>query len=322
MFKAIGVAMVLLALVGGVAVGLSPAMRAAAHQQWTDRFGWTEEARRIAPVRFAQHAERRLAQDLDQMKQTRRELAAEVGQLVRRARQQQALHDQGATLADEFRAEYQEAEANGGFPITVRNAAYTRPQAEAQVSMLLAETAGYEQSLALLEGVRQQAEAQLEALAVKINQTEAQLATLATKRELLRAGRLTAEGERLLAQVDELMTGNARVIAENPVRTVEELLAATPQPANPAGRQAVAEFLAQRPAATEHRVMRQEVPVEKPEMEAEADADVEPEATISGVPATFEAPTDAEPVRKPRNKKRRPADDSVHADARPIFQQW
>lgn len=322
MFKTFAAVLMVLAVVGGVAAGLSPAMRAAAYQQWTERFGWTEDARRADPEGFARHAERRLAQDLDQMQQTRRELAAEVGQLVRRARQQQALHDQGATLADEFRVRYQEAEANGGFPITVRNAAYTRPQAESQVSMLLAETAGYEQSLALIDGVRQQAEAQLEALAVKINQTEAQLATLATKRELLRAGRLTAEGEALLAQVDELMTGNARVIAENPVRTVEELLASTSQPANPAGRQAVAEFLARRPGATEHQVMRQEVPARKPEVEAEADADVEPTADISGVPVTFEAPADAEPVQAPRNKKRRPADDSAQADARPVFQQW
>ncbi len=308
MFKSIAAVLVVLAVVGGVAVGLSPAMRAAAYQQWANRFGWNEEARRADPVGFAQHAEHRLAQDLEEMQRTRRELAAEVGQLVRKTRQQQAMHDQGATLADEFRAQYQEAEANGGFPITVRNAAYTRQQAEAQVSMLLAETAGYEQSLGLIDGVRQQAEAQLEALAVKINQTEAQLATLATKRGLLRAGQLTAEGEQLLAQVDELMTGNARVIAENPVRTVEELLAATPQSANPAGRQAVTEFLTQRPSATEHRVMRQEVPVEKPEVEA----------------ATFEVPTTDEPVQAPRNKnkKPRPATDSAEADARPVFQQW
>ena len=35
---------------------------------------------------------------------------------------------------------------------------------------------------------------------------------------------MTSDGEKLLAQVDDLLHGNAQVIASNPVRTVQELL--------------------------------------------------------------------------------------------------
>ena len=42
MFKTFAAVLVVLTVVSGVAVGLSPAMRAAARQQWTERFGWTE----------------------------------------------------------------------------------------------------------------------------------------------------------------------------------------------------------------------------------------------------------------------------------------
>jgi phage shock protein A len=147
---------------------------------------------------------------------------------------------------------YQTAQADGRFPVEVRGAAYTESQVRSQVSMLLAEAEGYEASLADLESVRATAEAKIEELAVRINRTEAQLASLATKRELLRARQLTAAGEQLLAQVDELMTGNRQTIDANPVATVRELLARTP--AKQEGRatdRKVEEFLTAKPAKPE-----------------------------------------------------------------------
>ena len=319
MFKALSTTLLGLVTVVAVAVGLSPALRTAATQQWSNHFGWTDAARQADPVGFAQYAERQLSRDLEELQRTRRELAAEVGQLVRRTRQQQALRDQGMALAEEFRTQYQLASANGGFPLVVRNAAYTREQAEAQVSHLLAEMEGYEQSLALLTQVRQEAEVRLEALVVKVNQTETQLATLGTKRGLLRAERLSADGELLLAQLDELLTGNAQVIAENPVRTVEELLAAAPQPAATAvGRQAVEAFLSARSAVAEPGVMRQEARSESTEHGSEQAGEVMP--TSFHVSVGDE--TASASVTVGGERKRRPAASADAADPRPVFQQW
>jgi len=42
-------------------------------------------------------------------------------------------------LAEEFRGAYREAAAHGGFPVTVREAAYTEDQLGSQVSLLLAQ---------------------------------------------------------------------------------------------------------------------------------------------------------------------------------------
>jgi len=232
----------------GAAVVASPALRAHVYQQWAGLCGWTEKARQADPVGFASYAERRLKHDLQVMEKTRRELAAEVGQLSREIREQQALGDQARQLAEEFRTEYQLASTNGGFPIEVRAAAYTEGQAKSQVSMLLAEADGYKQSLDQLTKVRKEAESKIEELVVRINGTETQLAALSTKRELLRARQLTAEGEQLLAQMDELMTGNTQVIQGNPVRTVRELLdAPVAKPHKTASLQRVEEFLAAKP---------------------------------------------------------------------------
>ena len=179
---------------------------------------------------MSRHVERILQRDLDKLQKTRQDLDGEIGALSRKRREQQALADQAATLAEEFRQAYQTAAAKGGFPVTVRHAAYTQEQVESQVSLLLAESEGYRDAVVRLDDVRGQAEVRLEALTVQINTTQTQLAALPTQRELLRARVLSDEGEQLVAHVDRLLDVNHRVIQGNPVRGVAELIAA-PTPA-------------------------------------------------------------------------------------------
>ncbi len=220
--------LVVLGVAGAAVWTFSPGLRTQMTALWDSHTGWTEAARQADPAGFAAHAEAKLQQDLAKMDATRRQFTAEVGRLSKTAREQSALAEQARRLAEQFRDVYQTAQADGRFPVEVRGAAYTQSQVRSQVSMLLAEAEGYEAALDDLESVRATAEAKIEELAVRINRIEAQLASLATKRELLRARQLTAAGEELLAQVDELMTGNRQTIDANPVATVRELLARTP----------------------------------------------------------------------------------------------
>jgi hypothetical protein len=67
---------------------------------------------------------------------------------------------------------------------------------------------------------------------------------------MLRARQLTAAGEKLLAQVDQLLDQNSRALADNPVRTVRELLRASEEPSGiRATESAVDAFLAQLPVS-------------------------------------------------------------------------
>jgi len=264
MFKRAIVSVALLAATCAVAFTASPAVRAKAYQQWAQWTGWTEDARRADPVGFANHAQEKLGRDLELMQKTRRELSAEVGQLARKIREQEALGDQAMVLAGEFRTQYQQVSTGERNPVVVRGAAYTEAQVRSQVSMLLAEAEGYQQSVGQLREVKQEAETQIETLAVRISATEAQLAGLSAKRELLRARRLSAEGEQLLAQVDELMTGNAQLIEGNPVRTVRELMdAPTAKPGKPVAVRRVEEFLAQEPPVDRTPIDQTPVEVEQ-----------------------------------------------------------
>jgi len=299
-----------LGLVAAGALVVHPALRAKVARSYQRVTGWDEAARQADPVGFVQYAEHKLRQDLAAMQKTRRELAGEVGALASKQREQQDLADQAQRLAEEFRDAYQAAESTNGFPLVVRNAAYTRAQVHSQVSMLLAESEGYQQSLANVESVQADAEHRLEELAVRINATESQLASLGTKRELLRARELTTQGQELLTQVDDLLNGNTEMLTGNPVRTVRELVNA--QQVKPTGHvpdQRVAQFLAT------VSVSKPQIPDHKRQVPGEASDPTE----VDDVPVSIIQHLESSPERPKR--AHRPAKQRGATSGKPIFQQ-
>jgi hypothetical protein len=232
-------------LAAGVMYATGPGFRTGVNQQVNNWIGWTEAARQADPVGFTNYVDQSLRRDLSTLQVTEAELGKEVEALARESRKHQALAEHAERLSVEFREAYQQAQSNGGFPVTVRHAAYTAEQVESQVSLLLAEAEGYRAALEQLEKVRQMAEEKLESLAVRINTTEAQLAMLPTQRELLRARVLSDAGEQLVAQVGHLLEDNRQIIQGNPVRSVVDLIAAPTEGTKPrSSLQAAREFLA------------------------------------------------------------------------------
>jgi hypothetical protein len=232
------------------AYAASPALRARVARETQSLLGWTEVARRADPEGFTNFVESRLSRDLEQLQETRRGLAVELGSLVKQAKEQQLLLDHAEQFAGDFRQTFQQASDSDQFPVTVRNAEYSKEDVVSQVSLLLAEADGYRQSIGKLDAVRRQAEQRLEQITVRLNSTQTQLASIATQRGLLRARKLSDEGERLVAQVDQLLNANQVVMHANPVRSVRELLASSeqgkPQPRLEVARQ----FLITKPETT------------------------------------------------------------------------
>jgi hypothetical protein len=328
MFKRIVIWLLVLLAGGGAAtMAIStycPGLWTQIDRKLTEVAGWTEEARQADPVGFVEYASRKLRHDVEAMQKTRRDLAAEIGGLAHELRDQRALRDHARAMAEEFRAKYQEAAAKKSFPIEVRGAAYTAEQAKSQVSMLLAEAAGYEAAIAKLEEVRKEAESQLEALTVRIDKTESQLAALAAQREVLRVRKLSEVEEELLAQVENLLKDNDQAVAANPIRNVRELIAAAETPQRKrAQEQAVEAFLVQRATHPAGRVVRGPQAVERPKPEANPDkkSPPKPEAAPSAPvqPAVFVegrgpalAETGINPTKKPNSTNPK----------KPVFQQF
>jgi hypothetical protein len=236
---------VLALMAGGVMYAVGPGFRTSVNQQVQHWVGWTEAARQADPVGFTSYVEARLRKDLRSLQTAERDLSREVDTLARETRKQRALAEHAQRLCEEFRQAYQHAQINGGFPLTVRNAGYTREQVESQVSLLLAEAAGYRAALEQLAKIQQQAEERLETLVVRINNTETQLAMLPMQRNLLRAQVLSDAGQHLVAQVEQLLEGNRQIIQGNPVRSVADLIAVPAEPAKTRSNlQAARDFLA------------------------------------------------------------------------------
>jgi hypothetical protein len=212
-------------VVGAVLYATGPGFRTTVNQHMNDWIGWTEAARQADPVGFTNHVEGSLKRDLATMHNTRDALNKETATLATEIHNQEALAEHAERLATEFRDAYQQAHASDSFPVTVRNAAYTAEQVESQVSLLLAEAAGYRAAIDKLTKIRQQAEQKLEEVTVRIANTDTQLAALPAERELLRARVLSDAGQELVASVDALLEGNRQVIQGNPVRSVAELIA-------------------------------------------------------------------------------------------------
>jgi hypothetical protein len=236
---------VLAVVAGGAMYAVGPGFRTSVNQQVQDWVGWTEAARQADPVGFTNYVEARLRKDLTSLRTAEKDVSREVDILTREIRKQRAFAEHAQRLCEEFRQAYQHAQGNGRFPLTVRNAGYTREQVESQVSLLLAEADGYRAALEQLVKIQQQAEERLETLVVRINSTETQLALLPMQRNLLRAQVLSDAGQHLVAQVEQLLDGNRQIIQGNPVRSVADLLAVPAEPAKPRSNlQAAHDFLA------------------------------------------------------------------------------
>lgn len=183
--------------------------------------GWDEAARREDPVGYLDFVESQLRDDLGKMHETRRSLATELSSISEKEQELTAKQEYAEQMAEQFRSAWRV----GQFPLEVRNAAYTKDQAESQVSVLLAQIDGYTDSLSRVRTARQQSEERVEQLTVQVVRTETNLALIATQRELLKAEELTTTSDQLVAQVDALFTDNRAAIHGSPVRSVEELMA-------------------------------------------------------------------------------------------------
>lgn len=244
LIRFLAVVSVVAAVLGAVAYAYLPGLWVQIDRFVAEKWGWTEEARQHDPVGYLSYVIRHLERDLTNLNNARRELLSQIAQISRKIHEQEALLLHAQRLAHVFRAENQSAQRTGQFPIIVHGGSYSADQAKHQVAMLLAEADGYQASIERLRQVREEAERQLQSVTVRLNRTEAELAALAVGRELVEVRKIVTKQNELLARVESLREDNKRVLAENPVRNVRELLAAAEvQPAHHPSPEEVEAFL-------------------------------------------------------------------------------
>ena len=235
MKKIIGI-LALIAVLGALAWTFLPGVRHRAVKVYEKHGGWTPEARKADPVGFLEHAEKKLARDLEALQESRRALAQAQEKIAAEAEKNQGLLQSAMALADKFRTAYREAQESKTWPVEISGANYSEKELVEQVRVILMQKANYEQILKEFESASAAAKEKSEQLVTQTNSTKAALAMLPAKKEVARVSKLTEGLTETLGQVSSLLGENEKALTSTPIRTVEELVGskqATKAPADP-----------------------------------------------------------------------------------------
>ena len=205
---------------------LMPGVRQRARSAYDEYGGWTEEARKEDPVGFIEYAEGKLSGDLASFIESRQRLADAKVRIEAGLADNTLLLAAAEKLGGDFRQAYRQAAAAGAYPVELAGKAYTREEVIEQVRLILMQKGNYEEIIAGYEKATGDVKKKEQQLAVQINSTKAALATLPAKKEIARINELTASTEDLLRKVGAVLEENETLLAEAPVRTVEELIRA------------------------------------------------------------------------------------------------
>jgi hypothetical protein len=201
-----------------------PGLRQRAVEVYREHGGWTEKARRSDPVGFIEYAERELREDLASLQETTGRMAEARETLSSELERHRSLLTAADELAGRFRAAYQAAGPDGGYPVRVSGADYGEGDLIEQVRLILRQRESYKDIIADMEAATASLKEKQHEVVAQITATKAALSALPAKMEIARVDELTGRTREIFQQIDELIGRNEVLLSEPPVRTVEELL--------------------------------------------------------------------------------------------------
>jgi hypothetical protein len=220
--RLIGIVVAIAVLVGA-AYFIFPGFRAKANELYDKHAGWNEEARRKDPVGFIDYSIGKLEANLTKFGEIRTELRSALEE-IQGIRQKNAAY---VAFAEKelgiIKAAYKEAVGGKGWPVTLAGKSYnTESDLKQQVEVFLKQKASYESSVAQLDGTIKNLEAKQSDIVVRITETKSNLDLLKNQRAIVKADTLTAETEKMMASVNEVIRLNEDAAAGISVRTIEE----------------------------------------------------------------------------------------------------
>jgi hypothetical protein len=213
---------VALAAIGALVYWLSPSLRAKADKYYDEKFGWTAEARRKNPVGFIDYSIGKLDSNLTKFGEIRNELRGALDEIQGIRRKNAA----NVAFADKelgsFKDAYKDAVGGKGWPVTLAGQSYSESDLKQQVEVFLKQKASFEASVTQLDGTIKNLESKQSDIVVRITETKTNLDLLKNQRAIVRADSLTAETEKMMASVNEVIRLNDDAAAGISVRTIEE----------------------------------------------------------------------------------------------------
>lgn len=186
---------------------------------------WDAEARRKNPVGFIDYASKRLEDTVGKFEDTRTQLSAAQKRLSKVKDQNEASKAFAEKTLADFKAAYKEATTGGkGWPIKVVDRDYKEGELKTQVGLTLKERDNFAKMAKAAEGAVAKAQRSHDDIVLRISESKTQISMLRTQREILVASKFSAEADKLLAQVQEVLDENDAASERSSVRTVEEMM--------------------------------------------------------------------------------------------------
>jgi len=204
---------------------LLPGLRVHVKDAYRKHGGWTEKARLDDPLGFLDYAEGRLEKHLSELQRGRVNIKEGIQRIDAEGERNRTLLAKSQELAAEFRQAFRSAEAGGSYPVSAAGSDYSRTELIEQVRLVLLQRDNYEDAIASLLKAGKAAEEADGKLLRQVTDTQAALAALPAKKEIVRVNQLAENVQELVAQIDALIYENDAVLEDQPVRTVEEIMA-------------------------------------------------------------------------------------------------
>jgi hypothetical protein len=219
--RLIGIAVALI-VIGGVAYFAFPGIRAKIDDAYDKHAGWTPEARRKNPVGFIEHSIKQLEDNVAKFTDIRAELRSGIQEM-------KGIRDKNAAnvaFADKelglFKAAFKEANAGKGWPVMMAGKNYTEAELKNQVEVFLRQKASYEGAVAQVDNTLKTLETKQSDLDHRIVESRTNLDLLKNQKALVKADQLTADTEKMMAEVNEVLIRNDAMASDISVRTIEE----------------------------------------------------------------------------------------------------
>ncbi len=212
------------AVLGAIAYFTLPGFRTSVDKTYDKHFGWTAEARRARPVEFIEHSIEKLTSNIDKFTEARSNLQLQQAKLADMKRENDGKVAFAEKQLEAFKIAFKSAGAGQGWPVSVAGKSYSEGDLKSQVSMLLSQKTGYQNIVAQLDQGIATSDKRVIELMNHINDSKAKLSLLKAQKELVKANQLTAETEKLLTEVHDILIANDALAQKSPVRTVEEMM--------------------------------------------------------------------------------------------------
>lgn len=206
----------------------SPGIRAKVDGAASKHLGWSEEAIRKDPAGFIKHAQTELSTSIAKFEDSRNSIGAQKRNVEEKLTTLRSKLENADNFATALKEQYQKAKASGSFPITVVGKPYTEEQVIQQVEELLAEKSRSQQLIDQYTGILATADTRRAELSQRISQSKFKLDELEVQATQVSIDKLSAEADKLLAQVNDVLIENSKLAqggSADPVRSIDQLMA-------------------------------------------------------------------------------------------------